>query len=105
VIRRHPEIKWLRTREQLEKAVRMQERLLQQLWPLLAPGGILVYATCSVLADENNRQISRFMAKHADAETLPLAADWGRKQDFGRQILPGEEEMDGFYYARIRKKV
>jgi len=105
VIRRHPEIKWLRTVEQLEKAVRIQERLLQQLWPLLAPGGILVYATCSVLADENNRQISRFMAKHADAETLPLAVDWGRKQDFGRQILPGEEEMDGFYYARIRKKV
>ena len=104
VIRRHPEIKWLRTIDQMEKAVRMQERLLQQLWPLLAPGGILVYATCSVLADENNRQISRFMAKHADAETLPLATDWGRKQDFGRQILPGEEEMDGFYYARIRKK-
>jgi len=103
VIRRHPEIKWLRTIEQLEQAVLTQERLLQHLWPLLAPGGILVYATCSVLADENVRQISRFMAEHADAEALPLGAEWGRKQDFGRQILPGEEEMDGFYYARIGK--
>jgi len=103
VIRRHPEIKWLRSLEQLEKAVRMQARLLQRLWPLLAPGGILVYATCSVLPDENNRQISRFVSEHGDAEALPLKAQWGRMQDFGRQILPGEEEMDGFYYARIRK--
>jgi 16S rRNA (cytosine967-C5)-methyltransferase len=104
VIRRHPEIKWLRTMEQLEKVVRTQEKLLKQLWLLLEPGGILVYATCSILAEENNRQISRFMSEHADAEALPLEAEWGRKQDFGRQILPGEEEMDGFYYARMRKK-
>jgi 16S rRNA (cytosine967-C5)-methyltransferase len=103
VIRRHPEIKWLRTTEQLEKVVRTQQRLLKHLWPLLEPGGILVYATCSVLADENNRQISRFMADHADAEALPPGVEWGRRQDFGRQILPGEEEMDGFYYARMRK--
>ena len=103
VIRRHPEIKWLRTTEQLEKVVRTQQRLLKHLWPLLEPGGILVYATCSVLADENNQQISRFMAEHADAEALPLEVEWGRKQNFGRQILPGMEEMDGFYYARMRK--
>jgi 16S rRNA (cytosine967-C5)-methyltransferase len=103
VIRRHPEIKWLRTMEQLEEVVRIQARLLKHLWPLLEPGGILVYATCSVLADENDRQISRFMAEHADAEALSLGVEWGRKQNFGRQILPGEEEMDGFYYARIRK--
>jgi 16S rRNA (cytosine967-C5)-methyltransferase len=103
VIRRHPEIKWLRTKEQLEKVIRTQQKLLQQLWPLLEPGGILVYGTCSVLADENNRQISRFMELHADAECLQIDVEWGRKLDFGRQILPGEEEMDGFYYARIKK--
>ncbi len=103
VIRRHPEIKWLRSADQLAKAVQMQERLLNQLWPLLEPGGILVYATCSVLADENQRQITRFMAEHADVEALPPRVAWGRELDFGRQILPGEEEMDGFYYARMRK--
>lgn len=103
VIRRHPEIKWLRTPEQLTKVVRTQQNLLQQLWPLLETGGILVYATCSVLTSENDRQISQFMENHADAEILPLEVEWGRKLDFGRQILPGEEEMDGFYYARIRK--
>ena len=103
VIRRHPEIKWLRTLDQLEKAVLAQEKLLTQLWPLLEPGGILVYATCSVLADENIRQISRFLANHSDARSPLLEASWGRQQDFGRQILPGEEEMDGFYYACIHK--
>jgi 16S rRNA (cytosine967-C5)-methyltransferase len=87
----------------MKKVVRTQEKLLNNLWPLLEPGGILVYATCSVLADENNQQINRFMAKHADAQSPPLEAAWGREQDFGRQILPGEEEMDGFYYACIRK--
>ena len=55
------------------------------------------------MADENTRQISRFLAEHADAEALPLEAEWGLKLDFGRQILPGMEEMDGFYYARMRK--
>jgi 16S rRNA (cytosine967-C5)-methyltransferase len=103
VIRRHPEIKWLRTMDQLEKAVLAQEKLLTQLWPLLEPGGILVYATCSVLADENIRQISRFVTNHADARSPDLEAGWGRKQEFGRQILPGDEDMDGFYYACIHK--
>jgi 16S rRNA (cytosine967-C5)-methyltransferase len=103
VIRRHPEIKWLRTKDQLKKVVLTQEKLLTQLWPLLEPGGILVYATCSVLADENIRQISRFVANHADAQSTALEVTWGRRQDFGRQILPGEEEMDGFYYACIHK--
>jgi 16S rRNA (cytosine967-C5)-methyltransferase len=103
VIRRHPEIKWLRTRDQLEKAVLAQEKLLTQLWPLLEPGGILVYATCSVLADENITQISRFVTNHADARSPDLEFGWGRKQEFGRQILPGDEDMDGFYYACIHK--
>jgi 16S rRNA (cytosine967-C5)-methyltransferase len=103
VIRRHPEIKWLRTIDQLEKAVLAQEKLLTQLWPLLEPGGILVYATCSVLADENMRQISHFVANHTDAQCPALEVSWGKKQDFGQQILPGEEEMDGFYYACIHK--
>ena len=103
VIRRHPEIKWLRTAGQLEEAVILQERLLNRLWPLLNAGGILVYATCSVLVDENREQIQRFLARHDDAGPISMDASWGRDQGAGRQILPGEEEMDGFFYACLRK--
>ena len=104
VIRRHPEIKWLRTPAQVESAVRLQARLLERLWPLLRPGGILLYATCSVLRDENERQIRRFLEAHpeADPAEIELACGHGRQ---GRcQILPGEEEMDGFFYARMLKE-
>jgi 16S rRNA (cytosine967-C5)-methyltransferase len=104
VIRRHPEIKWLRTFEQLQRAAATQARLLRRLWPLLETSGILLYATCSVLRLENNKQIQQFIEQHADAEPIAIDADWGREQEFGRQILPGEHDMDGFFYARLRKK-
>jgi 16S rRNA (cytosine967-C5)-methyltransferase len=104
VIRRHPEIKWLRTPQQLTDAVALQARLLQRLWPLLDVGGILLYATCSVLKDENNRQIEKFLANHPDAELSAFDVEWGRAGDPGRQILPGQQDMDGFYYARLRKR-
>jgi 16S rRNA (cytosine967-C5)-methyltransferase len=103
VIRRHPEIKWLRTPGQLDEAVALQARLLDSLWPLLEPGGILLYATCSVFKDENNRQIEQFLGRHPDAELTEIDAEWGHRPDAGRQILPGEYDMDGFYYARLRK--
>jgi 16S rRNA (cytosine967-C5)-methyltransferase len=103
VIRRHPEIKWLRSPDQVEDAAKMQARLLQSLWPLLGAGGILLYATCSVLRVENSRQIQQFIELHPDAELLETDARWGRRLDYGRQILPGEQEMDGFFYASLRK--
>jgi len=103
VIRRHPEIKWLRTAGQVEDAAKIQARLLQRLWPLLRPGGILLYATCSVFRIENSRQIQHFIELHPDAELLETDVRWGRKLDYGRQILPGEQEMDGFFYASLRK--
>ena len=103
VIRRHPEIKWLRTPTQLAEAATLQATLLQRLWPLLDAGGILLYATCSVLRDENDRQIERFTASHPDAQVTAIEASWGRPAGAGRQILPGEGKMDGFYYARLRK--
>ena len=103
VIRRHPEIKWLRTTSQVQEVMRVQENLLKQLWPVLKEGGILVYATCSVLIDENKNQISRFLAKHDNAEAMTMDVPWGREQEPGRQILPGELEMDGFFYAKLRK--
>lgn len=103
VIRRHPEIKHLRKPGQIDDAIALQQRLLQQLWPLLEPGGILVYATCSVLRAENGHQIRQFLEQHADAIEQQLAVHWGRPQAHGRQILPGEQDMDGFYYAVVHK--
>jgi 16S rRNA (cytosine967-C5)-methyltransferase len=103
VIRRHPEIKWLRTPAQVEEAVALQHRLLDALWPLLRPGGMLLYATCSVLDRENGAQAAAFLARHADAAASTIDADWGRQAGPGRQVLPGELEMDGFFYARFSK--
>jgi 16S rRNA (cytosine967-C5)-methyltransferase len=103
VIRRHPEIKWLRSPDQIENASKLQAQLLKRLWPLLKAGGILLYATCSVLRVENSGQIKRFIECQPDAELLETDANWGQKLDYGRQILPGEQEMDGFFYASLRK--
>jgi 16S rRNA (cytosine967-C5)-methyltransferase len=104
VIRRHPEIKWLRSPEQVEEAVKTQGHLLGQLWPLLKTGGILLYATCSVLRAENSKQLQQFVDLHPDAELVEINATWGQKLDYGRQILPGELDMDGFFYASLLKK-
>jgi 16S rRNA (cytosine967-C5)-methyltransferase len=103
VIRRHPEIKWLRSAQQVEQVVATQSRLLQRLWPLLAVGGILVYATCSVLRRENSKQIHGFLSRHPDAEVSGSEAGWGFPASPGVQILPGSSNMDGFYYAVLRK--
>lgn len=104
VIRRHPDIKLLRRTEDIEALSGEQHRLLEALWPLLGPGGMLVYSTCSVLRDENDRQLSRFLEAHADAVEVPIPPGWGQAVAVGRQILPGNQGMDGFYYARLRKR-
>ncbi|NOX09036.1 MAG: 16S rRNA (cytosine(967)-C(5))-methyltransferase RsmB [Gammaproteobacteria bacterium] len=103
VIRRHPDIKLLRRRKDIDRLVELQSRILNALWSLLAPGGRLVYATCSVMKAENEEQISGFLSQHADAEEVEFDAQWGQQRLCGRQILPGEEGMDGFYYAAILK--
>jgi 16S rRNA (cytosine967-C5)-methyltransferase len=103
VIRRHPEIRHLRQAAQVQEAVRLQQQLLQRLWPLLAPGGMLLYATCSVFQDENSNQVKEFLAGHDDATEQVIEAGWGQATAHGRQILPGDADMDGFYYACLRK--
>lgn len=103
VIRRHPDIKFLRRPEDIDALAQTQTRLLEALWPLLKPGGMLLYATCSILPQENERRITRFLAAHADAAEQVIGAEWGRPVSAGRQILPGEDNMDGFFYARIQK--
>lgn len=104
VIRRQPDIKLLRSSEEVNKIVALQARLLSALWPLLKPGGRMLYATCSVLPEENSQQIAQFIAAHLDAKEIVIDATWGSACDFGRQILPGQDNMDGFYYALLVKK-
>lgn len=104
VIRRHPDIKHHRRPSDLERLARGQARLLAGLWPLLAPGGKLLYVTCSILPEENEEQITRFLAEHADAAPTPLVTDIGHARPVGVQLLPGEHELDGFYYACLQKR-
>ena len=104
VIRRHPDIKSLRRPEDIDNLVTQQRRLLNALWPLLAPGGMLVYATCSVLPQENHLQISAFLDETRSARNVPIAAAWGEVVTAGRQLLPGSDNMDGFYYACLVKQ-
>jgi 16S rRNA (cytosine967-C5)-methyltransferase len=100
VIRRHPDIRLLRRESDIDMLVATQAQLLKALWPLLAPGGRLVYATCSVLRDENDDQVAAFLAQTADAVVLPVVPAWfGRAQAHGRQNLAGHDGFDGFYYA------
>lgn len=105
VIRRHPDIKLLRRATDMAALTALQTNILSAVWPLLAPGGVLLYATCSVLKQENEAQISAFLSTHKNAIELPINDDnWGNYANFGRQILTGESGMDGFYYARIAKQ-
>jgi len=103
VIRRHPDIKLLRRAEDIGQLQVLQKSILQAVWPLLAPGGLLLYATCSILKQENEQQVQAFLTEHSDAVELPIDTDWGVAEACGRQILTGESTMDGFYYARLKK--
>lgn len=103
VIRRHPDIKLLRRADDIVTLQQLQQQILEAAWQMLAPGGILLYATCSILKAENEQQITAFLARHPDSFEIPIQADWGQQRPTGRQILTGDLEMDGFYYARLGK--
>jgi len=94
VIRRHPDIKLLRRPTDIVSLVDIQSQLLDALWRTLAPGGVLLYATCSVLKKENVEQVHAFLERTPDARLV----------DECQQILPGENDMDGFFYAPLAKK-
>ncbi|CAM2958144.1 16S rRNA (cytosine(967)-C(5))-methyltransferase RsmB [Legionella worsleiensis] len=99
VIRRHSDIKLLRTEDEVRAISQIQQSVLNALWPLLASGGRMVYATCSVLAAENEHNIAAFVASHPDCQVEHINVSWGRNTGHGRQILPGEQGMDGFFYS------
>jgi 16S rRNA (cytosine967-C5)-methyltransferase len=106
VIRRHPDIKWLRKASDINALVILQERILNEIWSLLKPGGTLLYVTCSILPQENSEQIKHFIQKNTDAELLNINYnDKPEKESIGWQLLPGEKNMDGFYYAKLLKTI
>lgn len=103
VIRRHPDIKLLRTPADIEKLAGVQLRLLTQLWETLAVDGYLLYATCSVLPQENSTVIAAFLKDRTDVEEIETVDRYGIQQLHGRQRLPEINGGDGFYYALLRK--
>ena len=103
VIRRHPDIKLRRTPEQILINTSIQAQLLKKLWPLLAPKGLLLYATCSILPEENDEQIQKFLEVTPDAKLHKQNTIAGIQTSYGQQIFPGTHAMDGFYYALLQK--
>ncbi|RDH83313.1 MAG: 16S rRNA (cytosine(967)-C(5))-methyltransferase [endosymbiont of Escarpia spicata] len=104
VIRRHPDIKFLRREEDIAPLVELQRSILTAIWPLLKPGGRLLYATCSILPEENEQQVAAFLAAEESARECGIDAPWGEACALGRQIRPGDASMDGFYYACLEKR-
>ena len=100
VIRRHPDIKWLRRDRDIAELAQLQAEILDAVWPHLKSGGTLVYATCSVLPEENSQQIKAFLQRTADA----VLNETGDEDLPGQQNLPGAEQGDGFFYAKLIKK-
>lgn len=103
VIRRNPDIKIHRKASDIEQLTRLQLEILESLWPTLARGGLLLYATCSVLPEENEANIATFCQRHTEATHLPITAEWGVSRPYGRQLFPQVSGHDGFYYALIKK--
>lgn len=104
IVRRQPDILLHRKPADIDALVDTQAWLLDALWPVLAPGGVLVYATCSILRRENAAQVEAFLARTPDVAVEPLPEAFGHADGPGRQRLPGEGGMDGFFYARVRKR-
>jgi 16S rRNA (cytosine967-C5)-methyltransferase len=109
VIRRHPDIRLRKSPADIDKLPALQGRLLKAAWDLLAPGGRLVYVTCTVTRSENRDVIAAFLGSNPGASIVSAEAwegwpGFGEADEFGRQILPGEAGADGFYYAALTKQ-
>ena len=103
ILRRQPDIRWHRRATDIAPLCALQSRMLDALWPLLAVGGRLVYATCSILPTENAQQINAFIARHSDCQVRLLGANFGRVSGAGYQRLPGENDGDGFFIAALQR--
>ncbi len=104
VIRRHPDIKSLRHADDLDALTQVQQQILLQALSMLEPGGMLLYVTCSVLKRENEQQIAQLLSARDEAVEVAIDEAWGITCGHGRQLLPGDMDGDGFYYARLKKR-
>ena len=104
VMRRHPDVRLLRRREDINALAERQARIMVALWDCLLPGGKLLYVTCSLMPQENEQQVEQFLQCRPDARSIELVNSWGHVRMTGRQTLPGEMTMDGFYYALLEKR-
>ncbi len=104
VIRRHPDIKLLRKPSDIMPLAALQAEILKAQWQLLKPGGHLLYATCSVLPEENSQQIKRFLESTDNARMIPISEEWGMDTGFGRQLFPQQDGHDGFFYCLLQKQ-
>jgi 16S rRNA (cytosine967-C5)-methyltransferase len=102
VVRRHPDIKWLRRPDDIARFAERQREIIDALWHLLASGGKLLYATCSVFYEENQAQIERFLERHGDARCQTLSGPHTNAQQHAGQIFP-DDTHDGFFYALLQK--
>lgn len=101
VIRRHPDIKWLRKESDITELAELQGKILKALWQRLKPNGILLYATCSVLPQENSEQIQRFLQDTPNAKQLEI--DFNGEKVLEKQFFPQPNGGDGFFYAKLQK--
>ena len=106
IVRRHPDVRWLRRPTDIAQLAQVQARLLGALWPLVKPGGRLVYCTCSVFKAEGEQQIQAFMARYNDAAQLPAPGHLLPQGGAGDGVFPDNlmREHDGFYYALLEKR-
>ncbi|MFT5709508.1 MAG: 16S rRNA (cytosine967-C5)-methyltransferase [Halioglobus sp.] len=103
VIRRHPDVKTLRRESDIPQLAAQQGAILRGLWPTLKPGGALLYATCSILEEENSRVVSKFLLQEENAVLREPDQTWGEQRSHGRQLLPQINGSDGLFYALIEK--
>jgi len=104
VLRRRPDVRLHRRESDIGAMHAQQRRILSALWPLLAPGGRLVYITCSVLRAENEATVGEWLAAQPDAQALPFTLPVGQAAAVGWQLLPGDGDLDGMYYAVLQKR-
>jgi 16S rRNA (cytosine967-C5)-methyltransferase len=104
VLRRRPDVRLHRRASDLPTLCAQQRRILTALWPLLAPGGRLVYVTCSLLRAENEAVINELLDTQPDAQAVGFTLPVGQPAAVGWQILPGDGDLDGMYYAVVHKR-